>query len=84
MIMIFKVNNFSSEQSLQLLAPSTKKPLHPIAEVQSNRHQRYQKYYLKLTVLSRMNKKVEASKFSSQLHRVSGTVFKSTTNFSAW
>jgi len=46
--------------SLQLLAPGTKKfiiPLHPIIEVQSNGHQRYQKHYLKWRVLSRMNKK---------------------------
>jgi len=45
---------------LQLLAPGTKKlimPLHPITEVQSNGHQRYQESDLKLTVLSRMNKK---------------------------
>jgi hypothetical protein len=56
----FKVHNFSSEQSLQLLAPGTKKlviPLHPLTEVQSNGHQRYQKHDLKMTVLSRMKKK---------------------------
>jgi hypothetical protein len=66
MIMIFKVHNFSSEQSLQLLAPGTKKlvmSLCPITEVQSNGHQRYQKHDLKLTVLCRMNKKAITSSF---------------------
>jgi hypothetical protein len=51
-------------------------PLHLFTEVQSNRQKRYQEHDLNLTVLSTMNRKAKASKFSSQLGGVLGTEFK--------
>jgi hypothetical protein len=57
--------------------------LHPITEVQSNEQKKYQEQDLRLAVPSRRNEKAEASKLSSQLHGVSGTVFKYISHFSA-